>query len=152
MLTLKLCIRRSLRSVSNGTIEIITGRERRRRWSIEEKLRIVAETEEGGARVTEVAARHGVYPGLLFTWRRQVRDGVLAAPPAATFMPVRMLATEAVVDPEPRHPRHGERSTPVAAPHLREAIEITLANGCRLRVDQQIDVRALRRIVGVLRG
>ena len=31
-------------------------------------------------------------------------------------------------------------------------IEITLANGCRLRVDQQIDVRALRRIVGVLRG
>jgi transposase len=139
--------------VSNGTIEIITGRERRRRWSVEEKLRIVAETEEGGARVTEVAARHGVYPGLLFTWRRQARDGVLAAPPAATFMPVRMLATEAAVDPETRHPTHGERSTPVAAPHLREApIEITLANGCRLRVDQQIDVRALRRIVGVLRG
>jgi hypothetical protein len=31
-------------------------------------------------------------------------------------------------------------------------IEITLANGCRLRVDQRIDVRTLRRIVGVLRG
>jgi len=76
--------------VSNGTIEIITGRERRRRWSVEEKLRIVAETEQSGARVTEVAARHGVYPGLLFTKRRQVRDGVLSAPPAATFMPVRM--------------------------------------------------------------
>jgi transposase len=140
--------------VSNGTIEIITGRERRRRWSVEEKLRIVAETEQAGARVTDVAARHGVYPGLLFTWRRQVRDGVLAAPSAATFMPVRMLATEPTVDPEPRHPTHGERGAPVAAPYLRDGgtIEITLANGCRLRVDPRIDPRALRRIVAVLRG
>jgi transposase len=139
--------------VSGGTIEIITGRGRRRRWSIEEKLRIVAETEEAGARVTDVAARHGVYPGLLFTWRRQVRDGVLAAAPATTFMPVRMLATETAADPELRYPANGERSTPTGVPHLRDAtIEITLANGCRLRVDQQIDVRALRRIVGVLRG
>jgi transposase len=139
--------------VSSGTIEIITGRERRRRWSIEEKLRIVAETEEAGAGVTEVAGRHGVYPGLLFTWRRQVRDGVLAAPPAATFMPVRMLATEAAPDPGVRYPGTGERNSPVAVPHLRDGtIEITLANGCRLRVDQQIDARALRRIVGVLRG
>jgi transposase len=139
--------------VSSGTIEIISGRERRRRWSTEEKLRIVAETEEAGTRVTEVAARHGVYPGLLFTWRRQVRDGVLVAPPVATFMPVRMLATETAADPEPRYPVHGERSTSVAAPRLRdETIDITLANGCRLRVDQQIDARALRRIVAVLRG
>jgi transposase len=106
-----------------------------------------------GAHVTEVAARHGVYPGLLFTWRRQVRDGLLAPPPAATFMPVRMLATEPAPDPEVRYPANGERGAPVAGPHLRDAtIEITLANGCRLRVDQQIDVRALRRIVGVLRG
>ena len=137
--------------MSGGTIEIITGRERRRRWSIEEKLRIVGETEEAGARVTDVAARHGVYPGLLFTWRRQVRDGLLVASPAATFMPVRTVASPA--DPEGRYPANGERSTPVAVPHLRDATrEITLANGCRLRVDHQIDVRALRRIVGVLRG
>ncbi len=51
-------------------IEVITGRERRRRWSIEEKLRIVGETFEPGASVGQVAARHEVYPGLLFTWRR----------------------------------------------------------------------------------
>ncbi len=41
--------------MSGGTIEIIRGGERRRRWSIEEKVRIVGETEEAGARVTEVA-------------------------------------------------------------------------------------------------
>ncbi len=45
----------------DGTVEIITGKERRRRWSTEEKLRIVAEAEEPGARVTDVAARHEVY-------------------------------------------------------------------------------------------
>ena len=139
--------------MSGGTIEIITGRERRRRWSIEEKLRIVSETEEAGARVTEVASRHGVYPGLLFTWRRQVRDGLLVAQPSAAFVPVRMLTAETTAAPEVRYPTSGERSTPAGVPHLRDAtIEITLANGCRLRVDQQIDVRALRRIVGVLRG
>jgi transposase len=139
--------------VSGGRIEIITGRERRRRWSLEEKLRIVAETEEAGARVTEVAARHGVYPGLLFTWRRQVRDGLLVAPPPATFVPVRMLAPESVAEPEVRHALNGQRCAPAPETSSRpDMIEIILSNGCRLRVDQQIDVRALRRIVGVLRG
>jgi transposase len=41
-------------------IEIITGRERRRRWSVADKLRIVAESQEPGVRVCDVAARHDV--------------------------------------------------------------------------------------------
>ena len=65
--------------MSNSTIEIIGGRERRRRWSADEKLRIVAETHEPGASVRAVAARHDVYPNLLRTWRRQVREGRLVA-------------------------------------------------------------------------
>jgi transposase len=44
----------------DGAVEIITGRERRRRWSIEQKLRVVAETHEPGARISAVAARHGL--------------------------------------------------------------------------------------------
>jgi transposase len=139
--------------VNDGRIEIITGHERRRRWSIEEKLRIVAETEEAGARVTEVAARHGVYPGLLFTWRRQVRDGLLMAPPRATFVPVRMLGPDTAAEPEIRHASNDRRDAPSPETSRRsDMIEITLPNGCRLRVDQQINVRALRRIIGVLRG
>ena len=55
----------------NGTVEIIGGRERRRRWGLEEKLRIVVETQEPGACIREVAARHDVYPSLLHNWRRQ---------------------------------------------------------------------------------
>ena len=56
----------------DGVVEIITGRERRRRWSIEDTLRMVAELAEPGTRVRAVAARHGVCESLLFTWRRQV--------------------------------------------------------------------------------
>jgi transposase len=138
--------------LAGEAIEIITGRERRRRWSVEEKLRIVAESNEPGARVTEVAARHGVYPGLLFTWRRQVRDGVLAAAPPATFVPVRMLEPaqelSAEMAPTPKEVRTvaSKRERPA------EPIEITLSNGCRLRIDPHVDARALRRIVTVLRG
>ena len=61
----------------DGVVEIITGRERRRRWSTTDKLRFVAETEEAGASVRAVAARHGICESLLFTWRRQVREGAL---------------------------------------------------------------------------
>jgi len=57
--TFELCVKRSLRSVSSRSVEIITGRERRRRWSIEEKLRIVAESNEAGSRPVNHAFRRG---------------------------------------------------------------------------------------------
>jgi transposase len=53
--------------LSNSQIEIISARERRRRWSVEEKQRIVAETQEPGESVRAVAARHDLYPNLLRT-------------------------------------------------------------------------------------
>jgi transposase-like protein len=52
-------------------IELITGAPRRRRWSAEEKARILAESFEPGARVSDVALRHGVNRGLVWSWRRQ---------------------------------------------------------------------------------
>ena len=55
--------------MADGMIEIITGRERRRRWSVVEKLRIVAESQEPGVRVCDVASRHDVSPSLLHGWR-----------------------------------------------------------------------------------
>lgn len=56
-------------------IEIITGTERRRRWSAAEKLRIVEETLTGGDSVSAVARRHGVAPNLLYRWRRLMTEG-----------------------------------------------------------------------------
>jgi transposase len=50
-------------------IEVITGQRRRRRWTTEEKVRIVAESFEIDAHISEVARRHGVACGLLTACR-----------------------------------------------------------------------------------
>src|SRR5580658_1525136 len=52
-------------------IELITGTVRRRRWTIDEKAAIVAESTRPGVNIAEVARRFGVNRGLLQTWRRK---------------------------------------------------------------------------------
>jgi transposase len=80
-------------------IEILTGPGRRRRWSAEEKARVVEETLEPGARVSEVARRWQVCPQQVFAWRRAARrDGAVdprerASPEAASFVPIVADAT-----------------------------------------------------------
>src|SRR3954454_1408885 len=60
-------------------IEVITGGARRRRWSAEQKLRIVEESLRSSDSVSVVARRHGVAPNLLFRWRRLASEGGAAA-------------------------------------------------------------------------
>lgn len=60
-------------------IEVITGVGRRRRWSAEQKLRIVEESFQSGDSVSVVARRYGVAPNLLFRWRRLMSEGGAAA-------------------------------------------------------------------------
>ena len=57
-------------------IEVITGAERRRKWSAEEKAEIVADSLAEGAVVSEVARRHGLSPQQLFGWRARLRSAV----------------------------------------------------------------------------
>jgi transposase-like protein len=82
-------------------IEIITGRERRRRWGVTEKLRIVAASQESGARICDVAARHDVSPSLLHGWRRLAREGRLGRGDAMDIVPVRLASSVSDV-PAPR--------------------------------------------------
>jgi transposase len=56
-------------------IEVITGTARRRRWTTEEKLRIVEESLRPGRSVSYVARRYGVAANLLFRWRKLMREG-----------------------------------------------------------------------------
>lgn len=58
-------------------MQILTGCERRRWWRVQDKLRIVGKLAEPGVRACDVAARHSVCESLVFTWRRQLREGVL---------------------------------------------------------------------------
>jgi transposase len=71
-------------------LEILEGPTGRRKWPDEVKARIVAETLAPGARVCEVALRHGVAPQYLTTWRRLARKGrlVLPADGSAAFVPL----------------------------------------------------------------
>jgi transposase len=56
----------------NG-IEVLSGPERRRRWSAEQKRSIVAEAFAPGASVCEVARRADVVTSLIYRWRRELR-------------------------------------------------------------------------------
>lgn len=60
------------------SVEVL-GRERRRRWSSEEKLAMVRESFEPGQTVSLVARRHGINPNQLFHWRKLHQDGGLSA-------------------------------------------------------------------------
>jgi transposase len=137
----------------DGVVEIITGRERRRRWSVDEKLRIVAETQEAGARVSAVAARNGLCESLVFAWRRQVREGVLVPLEMPVFVPVRALepVTPAVADPPPSRPIPTPRSTATGSASPAGWMEIELGDGQRVRVGSDVNLAALRRVLRALR-
>ena len=63
----------------DGPVEVITSVRRRRRWTTEEKVRIVEETSLPGNFVSLVARRHGIAGNQLFTWRRLMAQGALTA-------------------------------------------------------------------------
>jgi transposase-like protein len=74
-------------------VEVLGGLERRRRWSQDDKARIVEETLAPGAKVTEVARRNGVAASVVFTWRRQARTVEQVGP---RFAPVQIAGVEAL--------------------------------------------------------
>ncbi len=62
-----------------GQITVYSGPERRRRWSDEQRLRILTEAFAPGASPTEVARRHDVSTGQLYTWRKKLSVGAVAS-------------------------------------------------------------------------
>jgi transposase len=117
-------------------IEVL-GTERRRRWSLPDKLRVVEETMQPGVTVTEVARRHGLAPSVVFTWRRLAREGRLgdAGP---SFMPVEITPVPA------------QAPSAASPPRRIGLIEIVLGRGRRIRVDRDVDAEALRRVLQVM--
>lgn len=84
-----------------GQVTVFSGPERRRRWSDEERLQIVAEAFAPGARVADACRRHDVSSGLIYTWRRKLLDAGVAqeaSSPEALPTPV---FVEAVMDDDP---------------------------------------------------
>jgi transposase len=128
-------------------VEVLGGLERRRRWSQDDKARIVEETLVPGAKVTEVARRNGVAASVVFTWRRQARTVEKVGP---CFAPVQITAASETSGVRAKPPSENDmrmRLVPAARTGL---IEIDLGNRRRIRVDAQVDPEALARVLDVL--
>lgn len=114
--------------------------ERRRRWSLEQKQSIVAESLAANVSIIAIARKHGIGTGQLYGWRHQLLVNRPAE--AATF------ARVALVD----EPRRLAGPVDVRSTGPSGLIEIILPDGPSVRVDAQVDEQALRRVLAVLRG
>jgi transposase len=115
----------------------------RRRWTEDEKRRIVAESFDGLRRVSATARRYGLSPSQLFTWRRQIGAASPAAEIAATFLP-------AFIECKPVGIDNGSSEESKPAPTAAGRMEIRLANGGRVIVGPDFDAVVLARLLDVL--
>jgi transposase len=118
----------------------------RRRWTLEEKQRIVSESYGGSRLVSVTARRNGLSTSQLFTWRRLAREGKLSGDAAPVLVPVEITPAAA--------PISSGAPQPVSSPPTHRAragiIEIELGS-CRVRVDRDVDVETLQRVLELLR-
>ena len=123
-------------------IELITGTMRRRRWSDDERARILAESFEPGANISAVARRHGVNGGLLRSWRKKakMRAGEAAQADGPLFIPVAIAKAsgEAI----------GETPRPLPPPGRMMEIE---TRGALVRVPAGVDPETLAVVLAALR-
>jgi len=79
---------------------VLTGPERRRRWSDDERLKILTEAFSLGACVSEVARRHDVSTALIYGWRRKLRRE-LSAPAPSSMLGTGFAKAVLTDEPEP---------------------------------------------------
>ena len=130
-------------------IEMITGAERRRKWSTEEKAEIVAESLAEGAVVSDVARRHGLSPQQLFGWRARLRTAVKGSAPSCDATPTFVPAIMENEPPSPAAPALPAPVTAMGAGVAPASIEIAL--GGVVRVRGEADPRVLTAVLKALR-
>ena len=125
--------------------EVFTGSGRRRDWSDDDKARIVAESYEPGATVSEVARRHALSPQQLFGWRRLLRRAPEVLPPL--FVPAVIeaasAAPSAAKQPAKRRRRTAARST--------DGIELEI-DGVVVRVGSGASPKAIAAVICALKS
>jgi transposase len=129
--------------------EIISRVERRRRWTAEQKVKVLTEALEPGATVLAVADRNGISRSQLYAWKRLAQHGGIPGispngRPKPLFAPVRLDAAPA---------SRPAMVAPTADLQRRAgAIEIVLTNGRLVRVDERMEPGWLARLVAALDG
>jgi transposase len=139
-------------SARMGRVEVLAHADRRRFWTIEQKRKIVAESLGSELTPTEVARKHRISTGQLYTWRQQLLDvrGSGISPMPLRFAPVELVSPE-LSRPDPL-PLEILDTAPAASSRAEGLIEIQLPGGVSLRVDAHVDGHALRRILDALDG
>jgi len=112
---------------------------KRRRWTIEEKQRIVLETLEPGTSVPRVAQQYALNPNLVFTWRRQYRQGRLKSSAGASLLPVKVSDEQLV----------RANIQQVAARVPLGTMEVQLPKG-KLQITGRVDLLTLRTAIECL--
>jgi transposase len=129
-------------------VEVINGAAGRRRWSADDKARILEETLVPGAAVSEVARRHGLLPQQIFGWRREARrafDADLAA--SSTFVPVVVEPPSSVLPQDP--PRTPRRKR--AAARRNGGIELELG-GVVVRIGFDASPKTIAAVIKALKA
>jgi transposase len=112
---------------------------RRRRWTDDEKLKIVLESLQTPRAVSSTARRYGISRSLLLTWRRSFGTRASAnEQPQPGFVP-------AMVMPDPPPARSTVLATPASG-----RMEIVVGKACRVIVDAGVDMTALSRVLDLL--
>ena len=119
-------------------LEVLTGVGGRRRWSSDDKARIVEESLAPGATVSDVARRHDIRPQQLFGWRRGMR--ITDPEPAMTFVPALLEA-----------PAKPERARPRSARAGRGDIELEI-DGVVVRVGRGAEVKTVAAVIKALKA
>ena len=144
-----------------GRCEVVEPRRGNRRWPLDVKARIVAESFQPGMRVVDVARRHGVVAHQLSDWRRQAREGLLSLPldmvpallvsqkyPAErAFVPVAVLP-----EPEVAAVAQGTGPSVLAAEVPRGIMTVELGSGVVVRVPGDVMVERAAALVRALQG
>ncbi|QXX76048.1 transposase [Methylovirgula sp. HY1] len=138
------------RSGPTKRVQVIARMATKRSWTVEQKIAIVDEAFAPGACVSDAAERYEVNTGQLYTWRRLFLEGklVMSQPPAPVFARVDVAPATAVVSTS----RLVEPPSAIEpAAHTSGVIEIELRSGVRIRVDGDVNGKALKHVLDALR-
>ncbi len=134
-----------------GKVDVVAHVERRRKWTDAEKAAVLSETDVAGANVAAVAQKHGISRSLIYNWRSARQAQAVAVMPGTgpvNFIPIGIVGEDpTVARPEPAASGKGV-ATSIDHGGM---IEIELANGARLRVDGEVNERALSRVLRALK-
>jgi transposase len=130
----------------------ILARERRRTWTSEQKRAIVAESLGSELTPTEVARKYAISSGLLYSWRQQVLGSQISVVTgsAPSFARVELAAALQSPDGSDAVSATVPTSARRSSSRLDGLIEIVLPSGVLVRVDAEVDGRALRRVLGAM--